>query len=68
MLWGYGGFGFIWMAVFWVGVILLIVWAVRRPDESDNGASRALDILEERYARGELDADEFTTRREQLVR
>ncbi len=68
MMWGYGGFGFVWMALLWVGVILLVVWAVRRPEKTDTGTSRALAILEERYARGELDADEFTTRREQLVR
>lgn len=69
MMWGYGGFGFLWMALFWVGVILLVVWAVRRPDESGSlRQGRALEILEERYARGELDADEFTARRQQLVR
>jgi putative membrane protein len=69
MMWGYGGLGFLWMALFWVGVILLVVWAVRRPDEADDRRQgRALEILEERYARGELDADEFTTRRRQLVR
>ena len=69
MMWGYGSFGFLWMALFWVGVILLVVWAVRRPDDDTTGTrGRALEILEERYARGELDADEFTARRQQLVR
>lgn len=69
MMWGYGGFGFLWMALFWIGVILLVVWAVRRPDDRvAAGKGKALEILEERYARGELDADEFAARREQLVR
>jgi len=69
MMWGYGSFGFLWMALFWVGVILLVVWAVRRPDDdTTRSRGRALEILEERYARGELDADEFTARRQQLVR
>lgn len=69
MMWGYGGFGFIWMALFWIGVILLVVWAVRRPDEPTTRFQRsALEILEERFARGELDSDEFTARRQQLVR
>lgn len=69
MMWGYGGLGFLWMALFWAGVILLVVWAVRQPEER-NGDSRrrALEILEERYARGEVDAEEFTARRQQLVR
>jgi len=69
MMWGYGGLGFLWMALFWVGVILLVVWAVRRPeDDTRVRKPTALEILEERYARGELDADEFTARRQQLVR
>lgn len=69
MMWGFGGFGFLWMALFWIGVILLVVWAVRRPEETSPRPQRsALEILEERFARGELDADEFTARRQQLIR
>lgn len=68
MMWGFGGFGFVWMALFWIGVILLVIWAVRRPEETSPRPQRlALEILEERFARGELDADEFTARRRQLV-
>ncbi|HSJ85412.1 MAG TPA: SHOCT domain-containing protein [Acidimicrobiia bacterium] len=68
-MWGYGGFGFIWMALFWIGVILLVIWAVRRAAEpTPRQQHSALEILEERFARGELDPDEFTTRRQQLVR
>jgi putative membrane protein len=69
MMWGFGGFGFVWMALFWIGVILLVVWAVRRPEETTRSPQHsALEILEARFARGELDADEFTVRRQQLVR
>ena len=69
MMWGYGGFGFLWMVLFWVGVALLVVWAVRSlRQDTYSSESRALAILEERFARGELDADEFTTRRQQLAR
>lgn len=67
MMWGYGGLGLIWMTLFWVGVILLVIWAVRRPEETSRRQHSALEILEERFARGELDADEFTARRQQLV-
>lgn len=68
MMWGFGGFGFLWMALFWIGVILLVVWAVRQPEKVNHGSRRsALEILEERFARGELDADEFKARRQQLV-
>lgn len=67
MMWGYGGLAFLWMALFWVGVILLAVWAVRRQGgDTTPRRPTALEILEERYARGEIDEDEFTSRRRQL--
>jgi putative membrane protein len=68
MMWGYGGLGFLWMALFWVGVIALIVWAVRSPQETSSRPQRtALEILEERFARGEIDADDFNARHRQLA-
>lgn len=68
MMWGYGGLGFLWMALFWVGVILLVVWAARPTEGPTHRRQRsALEILEERFARGELDAEEFTARRRQLT-
>jgi putative membrane protein len=67
MMWGFGGLGFLWMALFWIGVILLVVWAVRGPEETSHSQRSAPEILEERFARGELDSDEFTARRQQLV-
>lgn len=71
MMWGYGGWGFIWMLAFWAGVILLVVWGVRQTGGSatqpDRG-TRAMEVLEERYARGEIDRDEFQARRAELER
>jgi putative membrane protein len=65
---GYGfGFGGILMLAFWVFVIAGIVWLVLTLSRSQapvgDGRSTALRILEERLARGEIDADEFKTRR-----
>lgn len=64
------GFGMLWMALFWVGLILVIVWAVRQFSRDGPGAGgsrdRAVEILEERYARGEIDRDEFEERRRTL--
>jgi len=51
--------------LFWGSIIALIVWAARRggSDRSDRqGASsdkRPIDYLKERYARGEIDRDEY---------
>lgn len=73
MMWyGAGGWWMaLWMSVLLVGVILLVMWGVRAA--SDGGRSRvgearsrALEILEERFARGEIDREEFEQRRSAL--
>ncbi len=66
--WGIGaGLMFLWMALFWIGVVFLVVWAIRRFTQNDRAAGkRAIEILEERYARGEIDHDEFESRRGDL--
>lgn len=68
--WEHIVFGSIMMIVFWGGVILLIVLAVRWMGGAS--ASQAsprqtpMDILEERFARGEIDEQEFLERRRHL--
>lgn len=62
------GFGGLFMVLFWVFVIAGIVWLVLTLTRSttranDDGRSAAVRILEERLARGEIDAEEFRTRR-----
>ncbi len=66
--WGPGsGWMLLWMALFWAGTILLIIWGVRQITRSSRqDGSRALEILEERYARGEIDREEFESRRHDL--
>lgn len=55
------------MALFWGGTILLIIWGVRQfTGSSRQRDSRALEILEERYARGDIDREEFESRRQDL--
>ncbi|MCL5265824.1 MAG: SHOCT domain-containing protein [Chloroflexi bacterium] len=80
MGWGMmGGFGFgfspvygIIMAVFWVsivvGIIALVVWLFQqgRPTEAGPGAGLALDILRERYAKGEITREQFEQMRRDL--
>ncbi len=71
MMWGYGGIGILWMLLFWVGIVVLIVWGVRQiggNTTSNDAGNRALEILEERFARGEIDVDEFQRRRSELER
>ncbi|GIU90970.1 MAG: hypothetical protein KatS3mg010_2069 [Acidimicrobiia bacterium] len=69
-----GGWGWfpmlLGMLAFWGVVAVFVVWAVRTitgPDDRVRGRSRALEILDERYARGEIDDDEYRRRRDQLT-
>lgn len=66
--WGmFGGWGFLWLLVF-VGLVALVVSAVSGSDQSRNGEqpNRALAELRERYARGEINEEEFEKRRRTL--
>lgn len=73
MMDGCGGgmmlFGSLLLLALLGGVAWLIVTLVRRSSGgADAGPSGALGILEERYARGEIDAEEFDDRRRRLQR
>jgi len=65
---GFGGLGMLVMALFWIGAILLIVWGVSRlfPTQQPNVGPNALEILKQRYARGEISREEFTQASETL--
>ncbi|MDX5374364.1 MAG: SHOCT domain-containing protein [Gammaproteobacteria bacterium] len=71
---GMGLGGGLLMLLFWIVIILGIValarWllssAPKDTKRPGNGQSRALDILDERYARGEIDEDEYQEKRRHL--
>jgi putative membrane protein len=58
-----GGMWWMWIAgvIFWGSLLALGVWAVLRFTRRDSGRD-ARRILEERFARGEIDAEEFQRR------
>lgn len=71
---GWGGTGFfglghlLWWALIIVGAILLARWLMR--DVLSNrraDGDRALSILKERYARGEIDKAEFDARKRDIA-
>ena len=73
--WGHMFFGSFMMLLFWGGLVILIVLAVRgmgagspRGGDGLPPQNRALDILEERYARGEIEKEEYEERRRLLSR
>ena len=55
------------MLVFWGGLIALVIWAFRRIRPADSGDS-ALNILNERFAGGEIDQQEYEQRKAALQR
>lgn len=70
--WGHMLFGSLMMIVFWGGTILLVVLAVRwlgagRAKRTPSPPEKsALDILNERFARGEIDKEEYEERKRLL--
>jgi putative membrane protein len=56
------------MLLFWGSLSALVVWAIRRVWPSDYQATSALRILNERFARGEIDQQEYDTRKAALLR
>jgi putative membrane protein len=76
MMSGYGmagGFGWIFMILWWVliivGIVALVKWMITSSggDGRSGGDSKALDILKQRYARGEIDEQEFQKRKRDLT-
>lgn len=58
------------MLVFWAlvlaGIGLLVAWAFRRVPSGEASGGRPLDILKERYARGELTREQYEQMRRDL--
>ena len=73
---GMGAGGWIFMALFWLALIVFIMWAVtqllparREPDRpaTDAGDGDPETILARRLARGEIDADTYDDLRRRLA-
>jgi putative membrane protein len=72
MMNGGGGGRWIWgllIMVVMVGIVALVVWLIVRSWHGNAGgrsSSSAKEILSERFARGEIDADEYHDSRSKL--
>jgi putative membrane protein len=75
MHWGnYGwgmGFGWVYMVIFWVLIILVITYIVRtfsrRPGQTGSEET-SLDILKKRYAKGDITKEEFSRMKDDLMK
>lgn len=69
--WGHMAFGGLMMFAFWGGIIVLVVLAVRWIGGNSTGrtppaGNSALDILNQRFARGEIEKEEYEDRKKLL--
>lgn len=80
MMWGDGGywwwgFGALHMLLYWGLLILIVVALVKwvfgmpggRSDAARREEGRALEILKERYARGDIGKEEFEQKKRDLL-
>ncbi|MFC6988626.1 SHOCT domain-containing protein [Haloplanus sp. GCM10025708] len=67
--WGWGMmlFGFLWMALLVALPVYLVYWLATRSQSDGSPEDSALAVLQERYARGEIDDEEFDRRRARLT-
>ncbi len=71
----WGGLGWFFMILFWILVILGVIEVVRillrtdRGNKSGNGTKdkTPMEILKERYAKGEIDKKEFEEKKKDLT-
>lgn len=57
-------------AVMIIGAVYLVKWLIKKPGESKLdriNAPQAIDILKERYARGEIDRQEFEEKKKDIL-
>ena len=69
--WDWGGWwwwivGPIMMVLFWGGIIAVAVWGIRQFAGGRDSGRGPIDIARERYARGEITAEEFEKLRRDL--
>lgn len=65
--WSFFGGGFMWL--FWILIIVAIVLLIRSfvgNNSAHTPPDSAMDILKKRFARGEIDEEEFEKRRSKL--
>ena len=74
--WGFdmGWGGMVFQFFLWIAVVALALWAIIRFSSVGNsgrqqqeGGESAMDILRQRYARGEIDREEFEEKKSDLA-
>ncbi len=69
---GFGWFGFLMMAIFWIAIIAAAAWFFgnlfpqNKQTTANDETETAVTILKKRYASGEISKEEFETMRHDL--
>ncbi len=67
--WGFGGG--LMMIVFWAVILACVIWLIRGLSGTHHiethATKSALDLLKERYAKGEIDKKEFEEKKKDLM-
>lgn len=70
MGWGFGPFSWIFMILQWAVIIAVLVflvkWFTNHSRGSEENGQPSLEILKERYARGEINKQEFEEKKKDL--
>ena len=63
-------FGGFFMFLIWVLIIVLIIWLVKNYSHIKHGLKddNAINILKERYAKGEIEKEEFESKKKDLLK
>ena len=62
--------GFVFFILVIIGVIFLIIWIVKittRSGNDDKTGSKALEVLKERYAKGEITKEQYENMKKDLT-
>ena len=68
---GAGAFGWLMMILWWgliiFGIVMLIRWLMNQSRGTSGHKQTPLEILKERYAKGEINSQEFEEKKKNLV-
>jgi putative membrane protein len=74
MMYGFGehGWGMGWGWIIGLAVLVLIIWLLVKVTSQNNsqkqsGSKSALDILKERYAKGEISKEEYKEKKNDIL-
>lgn len=60
-----------WSLLFWIlviiGIVVLVKWLMAKDRRTSHGGENPLEIIKRRYAKGEIDREEFEQKKRDLL-